>query len=164
MKVNFGLSSREIGQAIRQIEEYKKDLEIKCRLLAERLASDGVFICRTKIAEHNAVYSGELLQSIEIEYQGSTMTGARFVIKTGVPYAAFVEFGTGIVGSNNPHPLAGITSWKYDVNEHGEKGWIYTDENRVSHWTKGMQSRPFMWETANELRLKINDVAREVFK
>ena len=28
------------------------------------------------------------------------MTGARFVIKTDCEYAPFVEFGTGIIGSN----------------------------------------------------------------
>jgi hypothetical protein len=73
-------------------------------------------------------------------------------------YAVFVEYGTGIVGKENPHPHA--TGWIYDYNGHGEKGWWYPTtmadpnpykwvdpEGQLRAWTKGSKSRPVMYET-----------------
>ncbi len=78
-------------------------------------------------------------------------------------YAMFVEYGTGIVGSENPHPNPKVKNWIYDVNAHGELGWWYPcDENiktrypniatktingQVYAHTKGQKSRPFLYET-----------------
>ena len=76
-------------------------------------------------------------------------------------YAMFVEYGTGIRGSENPHPWSGDIDWKYDVNNHGESGWWYptveSDENPTKvysdkiggwvAWTAGSESRPFMYDT-----------------
>jgi len=71
----------------------------------------------------------------------------------------FVEYGTGMVGSRAGHPDASGSGWIYDVNSHGESGWWYpttandknptkkeTDDGFIA-WTKGMRSRPFMYET-----------------
>ena len=46
----------------------------------------------------------------------------------------------------------------------GEKGWFYF-KNGEWHWTKGMPSRPFMYNTASELRNieTITRIARRVF-
>ena len=37
----------------------------------------------------------------------------------------YLEFGTGIIGANKPHPEASKIGWKYDVNNHGEIGWTF---------------------------------------
>lgn len=44
------------------------------------------------------------------------------------------------------------------------KGWHYFKDG-AWHWTQGMPSRPFMYNTASELRSMntIADIAREVF-
>lgn len=65
------------------------------------------------------------------------------LIMVGEEYGAFVEYGTGIVGSNNPHPHP----WAYDVNAHGDDGWIYKGADGKRHWTAGQPSRPFMYKT-----------------
>ena len=74
------------------------------------------------------------------------------------------EFGVddSITGLHNPHPNASVSGWKYDVNEHGESGWFYYRDGEW-HWTKGMPSRPFMYETDLELILEISKIAKEVF-
>ena len=70
----------------------------------------------------------------------------------------YVEFGTGPVGKNNPYP-GNNHGWKYDVGENikeysinGVKvvGWFYPDESGGYRFTKGMPSRPFMYESALE--------------
>jgi len=41
---------------------------------------------------------------------------------------AYIEFGTGYIGQNNPYPdeiVLNGANWVYDVNEHGVNGWVY---------------------------------------
>lgn len=85
--------------------------------------------------------------------------GDTFTLECNTPYAQFVEFGTGIVGENNPHPEP--IDWDYDTANHGSKGWWYpsdaSDPNpyknvsketgQVYAWTKGQRARPFMYLT-----------------
>jgi hypothetical protein len=84
------------------------------------------------------------------------------IIRANAPYAVYVEFGTGVIGKSNPHPAP--EGWKYDVNEHGDKGWWYFNErDQKWHWTKGMASRPFMYNTLQELQREAEKIARRVF-
>lgn len=79
-------------------------------------------------------------------------------IKVGAEYANFIEFGTGIVGKENPHPQ--LDGWIYDTKNNGNTGWWYpttaSDPNpykwvdgsgQLRAWTKGSQSKPFMYDT-----------------
>ena len=81
-------------------------------------------------------------------------------INMGSDYAVFVEYGTGIIGSQNQHPNPARDGWIYDVNKHGENGWWYpsnsqdpnknkyiTEDGTILAWTQGMRSRPFMYDT-----------------
>lgn len=163
-KISFGLSVSEVDNAVKELRQYKSEITYKCQKFAERLAEEGVYIARVKIAEYDAIYTSELLESIHHEYGGSIQDGGKWIIYTGCEYAPFVEFGTGVVGSQNPHPDTSLANWKYDINDHGEAGWFYFNERDGKwHWTKGMQSRPFMFETGQDLRKIIVKVAKEVF-
>lgn len=70
------------------------------------------------------------------------------------------EMGSGIVGSNNPHPNPNgpFKSWKYDVNEHGEKGWIYPKEDGTFGWTRGLPSRHMFYDALNDIINEIGDI------
>lgn len=163
-RISFGLSVSEINNAIKELRQYQAEITYKCQKLAERLAEEGVYIARLKIAEYDAIYTGELLASIKSEYGGVVQDGAKWIIYTGCEWAPFVEFGTGIVGSQNPHPDTSLVNWKYDINSHGEKGWFYFNSTDGKwHWTKGMPSRPFMFETGQELHKLVTKIAKEVF-
>ncbi|MBQ8279762.1 MAG: hypothetical protein IJZ23_07985 [Roseburia sp.] len=162
MQIKFGLSVREVKGAIAELRQLQAELKRKCELFARRLAEEGVILAQIKIMQYPAIYTGELLDSINAE-PGSLLTnGSQWVIYTGCEWAPYVEFGTGIVGSENPHPESGLTNWKYDINAHGEAGWHYFKDGEW-HWTKGMPSRPFMYETGKDLRALIPKIAREVF-
>lgn len=160
--INVELSERSFREAAKQIQDYRDEIIAKCKRLAERLAERGVEVAKMKISSHNAIYTGELLSSIE-KTPGTVMRyGATYTVYTGCPWAAFVEFGTGIRGKQSQHPDTSIAGWKYDVNDHGEAGWYYYRDGEW-HWTKGMPSRPFMYETDVELLLEIPKIAKEVF-
>lgn len=161
-KISFGLSVREIQEAQKQIKEYKKDIERKCNLLAQKLAQEGVVIAKVKLMGYPAIDTGTLLNSIKAEPGMVITNGAIWYIYTDCEYAKYVEFGFGAIGSANPHPIPGLGSWKYDVNEHGEKGWWYF-KNEEWHWSGGQPAKPFMYETGKDLRLIVPKIAKEVF-
>ena len=158
-KISFGLSVKEINRAIREIEKYKAELNAKVSRLIEALTDYGVEVAKAQVRELGAWYTGELESSIEGYFSPSVGVG---IIKAGAPYAVYVEFGTGVVGSGSPHPAP--AGWRYDVNAHGESGWwYYNDRDGKMHWTKGMPSRPFMYNTARELEQECVKIAKEVF-
>lgn len=176
-EIKFSLSEKSIRQAINALEAYKKELKDKCNLLCRRLAEKGVEIARAEIVNLDAVFTSELLDSIHSEDKGNGI----WAVVAGTDHALFVEFGTGQVGQQSPYPYEfpeGI-SWSYntgktirqalnDIVIHGstfvktgEYYWTYIGKDGKAHITKGMPSRPFMYNTANELRDKIVETARE---
>ncbi len=158
------LSARGFRQLADDIRKYRLELQKKCDEFTRQLAEEGVAIAKANILSEDAIYTGELLNSMNIKPGDVIVNGASYHIYTACPWAKFVEFGTGIVGKDNPHPDISIVGWRYDVNEHGEKGWFYF-KNGKWHWTKGMPSRPFMYNTASALRNTetITRIARRVF-
>ena len=162
-KITISLSQSSIQNAIKELRQYQNDLNRKCEELAHRLADEGVIIAKMEIMSFPAVCTGELLESIRDKPGAVITNGSQWVIYTGCPWAKYVEFGTGLVGQNNPHPEPGLANWKYDINNHGESGWFYFKDGEW-HWTKGMPSRPFMYETRMELATKVAKIAREVFR
>lgn len=159
-KIIFGLSTKEINRAIRELEQYKKELNRKTSLLIEALTDRGVEIAKAQIRELGAVYTGELEESIMGYFNPTVQVG---IIRAGAPYAIYVEFGTGVVGAGSPHPAP--AGWRYDVNNHGEAGWWYfNDRDQKWHWTKGIESRPFMYNTVQILERESVRIAKEVFR
>lgn len=161
-RIRVGLSVSEFKKAAEEVEKYKKEITRKTRKLAERLAEEGVELAKIKISEYPAIDTGELLNSMQAEAGDVIQYGSKWIVFTDCPHAAYVEFGTGIVGERDPHPDTSLVGWRYDINEHGEAGWHYY-KNGEWHWTKGMQSRPFMYETGRDLRMKVSKIAKEVF-
>lgn len=157
-KITIQLSEESIKAAVKEIGKYKRELSQKARLLVQRLVEAGVEIAKQEVLTLGAFDSGELHDSLD----GMMYTdGAHGIIFTNCGHAAFVEFGTGVVGAGSPHPTM---PWAYDVNQHGEKGWVYYDEKQGRfRWTKGMPSRPYMYLTARQLEEKVVEIAKEVF-
>lgn len=78
---------------------------------------------------------------------------------------AYKEYGTGIVGSQKPHVAEALqqAGWKYDVNEHGEEGWIYPVGNGEYRWTKGQPASKEFWKALERAEELFPDIAREEF-
>lgn len=140
---------KDIGRSWKKVEK-----------AIERGIADGEaeFIVRLKqkIIEnlgHYGLDTGNLVNSIVLE-----QVSGGVAIKCNSEYAAFVEYGTGIIGQQNPHPNPKIT-WIYrsGKNSAEHEGWYYPttpdDPNPYKHtfngqlyaYTKGQVSRPFMY-------------------
>ena len=164
------LSVSSIRQLQKDLEKYHDSLEYKAALLAEKLAERGVEIARVQLSSLDAVFTGELLSSIHSEYKGSQKGGAIFAVAADSSHAAFVEFGTGIIGQESPYPyeLPEGVSWQYASGKtirqlaDGRYGWFYPKGGQW-YFTEGMPSRPFMYQTSMELMQEVVEVAKEVF-
>lgn len=161
--IKVKLEPRSIEKAITELQMYKEDLERRVRLLVERLIDRGAVIARAKVVEMGAYYTGELLNSIDsyLFAFGGAPVG---FIRVNAEYGMFVEFGTGIVGENSKHhPAQDAFGWEYDVNDHGELGWLFPADDGTYRRTRGQASRPFMYETALQLRDEFPAIVKEVF-
>ena len=157
--IRFTLDQKDINRAIKELQQFKKEFLEKCNLLVEALTDYGVEVAKVQVAQLDAVYTGELMNSIEGYYSPTYNVG---IIKAGAIYAAYVEFGTGVVGESSPHPNP--QDWQYDINSHGDEGWVYYDDySGKFRWTKGFKSRPFMYNTARQLEKDCKKIAQEVF-
>lgn len=167
--ISVRLDAKSIKRAVKELEKYKKDIEKKAKALVQRLSDLGADIARVKIVSMGANYSGALLSSVSGFYSSTLNIG---YVKITNDHAAFVEFGTGVVGQANPHRNGEYLSkaaWQYATGpkilttQDGRIGWIYPTDDGGFRFTEGMKSRPFMYETALELQQEFPRLAREVF-
>lgn len=157
--IRFSLDRKDIDRAIKELKQFKNEFLKKCNQLVQELTDTGVDIAKVEVTQLDAVYTGELRNSIEGYFSPTTGVG---IIKAGAYYAVYVEFGTGVVGSQSPHPNP--QGYTYDINAHGDEGWVYfNDDIGEFRWTKGFKSRPFMYNTARQLEKECKKIAQEVF-
>ena len=158
-----------IGKATRKLHAYKRRIQQNASLLVRKLTDEGASIVRIKIVNMGAYYSGELLSGVDGYFSPSLNVG---FVRVTSDHVAFVEFGTGVKGQNSPHKNGEYLSkaaWQYAsgakifTTKDGRVGWIYPTDDGGFRFTEGMESRPFMYETALELQREFPRIAKEVF-
>lgn len=166
------LSVKGIEQLKKDLQDYKNNtLQQKVNLLAKRLAEKGVDIAQVNVSRLDAIFTGELINSIHTKYGGSAKGTAIFYVVADSHHAAFVEFGSGQLGMEGgyPYPFPEGVDWKYNTGKTifeispGQYGWFYPGDDGKWYFTQGMPSRPFMYETSLELMNLVVKTAREVF-
>lgn len=138
MKIDiFNLDS--INSAITILKNQRKMLDVSLQDSISELTKKGYEYMVAIVPED----TGTLKSSIKWEFDNINQKG---IISVGTDYAVFVEYGTGIVGKNSPHP--GAKDWRYDINNHGVKGWWYFDDrlNKI-RWTRGRAASAFVYKT-----------------
>ena len=172
-KFKTDLSVKGIEQLKKNLLNYKDNtLQHKVDLLAKTLADKGVDIAQANVARLDAIFTGELINSIHTRYGGSANGTAIFYVVADSHHAAFVEFGTGQLGLEGgyPYPFPPGIDWQYNTGktifeiEPGQYGWFYQGDDGQWYFTQGMPSRPFMYETSLQLMQLVVKTAREVFK
>ena len=167
--INVKLSPQGVMDAINEVRQYQKDVESKVRLLLQRLTDFGAEIARIKIVGMGAYYSGELLSGVDGYYSPTLNVG---FVRVTSDHVAFVEFGTGVKGQNNPHKngeYLSLAAWQYATGpkifttKDGRVGWMFPLPDGSCRFTEGMASRPFMYETALEIQNQFHQIVMEVF-
>lgn len=181
----IGLSVKDIEQLKKQLIDYRdNELPRKLKELCKRLSYKGVEIAKSNIVSMDAQFTGELLASIRSQYEGKIGDTVVFCIIADNEHAAFVEFGTGQLGQEHPYTGTLPDIWNYNSGEHiqqatediyvsgytdayikaGDYFWVYVGEQDGKlHISKGMPSRPFMYNTARDLYSIAMETVKEVF-
>lgn len=168
-KIKCGISSKDFRAAAKAVQEYKQGLQKKIYSLVQALANQGAIIARTLVIELDAVDKGYLADQIGAFYDPTSNIG---FIRVDCDYAVFVEFGTGVRGTEAPYPGDAIknVAYRYGDGTHyvqlndGRVGWFYPGDDGKMHFTEGMPSRPFMYETGQLLHKQLASMVREAFK
>lgn len=101
----------------------------------------------------------------------TNVTGNKAVIEHVGHDVGFLEYGTGIVGKENPHPAANEVGWEYDIdtihkrNFKDGRGWFYKDSiygTRVR--THGMVGARHMYKASVDLRSRLNILKRRIIR
>ena len=148
------LSKKSLEEAINKLnrlkEAYSKGIDNAVKYATELMYYKVLEYCYANgILNH--------INQIHWEYDDNTKTGR---VWTNDMVIIFNEMGTGITGANNPHPNPDgpFKSWRYDVNEHGEKGWVYPKEDGTFGWTRGLPSRHMFYDAFNDIKNEIGNI------
>lgn len=157
-KIKLSLDGYSVDSAIKALTQYEKKVRGLEKDLTRSLTEQGVSIAQQNASYMDIYDSGELVNGIDSQYEGD-----KGCIVSTAKHSAFCEFGTGVVGAGSPHPDP-VPGWQYDVNEHGEAGWWYYNDEGERRWTKGMPSRPYMHDTAKMIEGIVEKTAKEIMK
>ncbi len=166
--IKIKLEPQSIAKAIKELEQYKKDLFRRVSFLLKELTYGGATIARAKVVEYGIIHDTFLTDSIN-----GVVIGNHGFIRVDDKHAVFFEFGTGPVGRLNPHPGE---EGKYDGG-----GWytkadgkpmdeLYSwtphtaKDGSTIYWTMGQPSKPFLYDTAQQLREDFSEIVKRVFK
>lgn len=170
MKIKCNLSN--LDKAIKQIEDYRKYLQRKQKLLMERLAEIG--INSATISFQNALYAG--VNDVVVEQTPTWIDDNKLVISAHGSSITFIEFGTGITYTSPEHPKAGelgFTRGGYGKGRGKRKGWGYYGEpGNIGTpikdkpglvFTRGNPASRSMYDAGKQMREQITTIAKEIF-
>lgn len=162
MRVTVGLSPASAREARRQVEAYRDSFPARLLRICTALCSLGV-----EVAVREApVDTGDLRSNIRVEAKD----GHTVLVVADSEHAAFVEFGTGVVGQGT---YAGNLpdGWEYDQRRtpsaHDPEDptwWYYVDPvDGEVHRTQGQTGKGFMLAASVEMRQRLIEVVREAW-
>lgn len=147
----------KMNLSLESIEEYKEFLAN----YASRLPQVATNIVK-RVSAEGLKDNYKSTTILPISNDGNKISGG---IKTNNEGETYAEFGTGVIGQGNPHIADYLekAGWKYDVNEHGEKGWVYFKDGRY-YWTKGIKASKKFYNASVRMQEKFEEIAIEEFK
>lgn len=179
-KISFGLSVSEVQAAIKEIKAYQNDLNRKCELLCEKLCAEGIQIAQAHIGSSGFGRHIRLASEITPEQSGckaiiymedtSKIKSEWKVSETETRSAVLsaillLEFGSGSNAENKSN-TSGVGQGTFPGQTHAfdKGGWWYMDLNDVWHHSTGISPKMPMYYAGKELREKVVEIAKEIFK
>ena len=169
--IKFTLDPREIDRAIKELREYREELNHKLEEFITLLLQDGIEVARTQLMS-TVGDSVEGIIGFGVDNNGDIMSAT---ISLEGSDALFIEFGAGIAyNTGKQHPLAGEFGYgvgtypsKHPPNRAMNPGyWIYREppgsENVVV--SIGTQASMPVFTAAENMRNNLIKRALEVFR
>lgn len=158
-KFTAKLSVSSLDKLLSELKEYQKKVERAPARIVENLADFG----------ENQIQRG--IQGITDKDGNYLAKAGSYVFgDAGLAYmegdqSAYLEYGTGVVGKNSPHPQANETGWQYNTGKtiNPKTGdWSYWDAVKGKHvYTKGIPAQMPVFNAALEMRKQVVKAAKE---
>lgn len=167
--ISFGLSEREIENAIKKLEQYKQELIRKTALLREKVADRIAGLAQSGF--NGAIVDDVLkggVKTAQVTVSLSSTDDVSLVIANGKD-AVWAEFGSGVFhnGSvgNSPHPRGqelGFTIGGYGKGMGKKQVWGYYEDGEL-RLTHGAPATMPMYRAVKETCDELAIIAKEVF-
>lgn len=162
-ELTISLSEDSLKAAQRWVSSYAASLDARLDDVCKELAEVG-----EKSAKAHAPADHGLLESSihTVPDKRGYRVVADAVDGHGHAYAAFVEFGTGVVGSGT-YPGDLPAGYSYDSGRspwaHEGDGWFYWSDNAHDYvFTEGHAAQPFMLPAMADMRARVAQAARRL--
>ena len=169
-KITVELTESGIDKAIKELEEYKKDIKRKTALLQDRIAkrieeeADKGF---ASAVVDDLVRGGYQKPDVTVNY--TTKGDISIVVAQGED-AVWVEFGAGVYHNGNlgssPHPRGselGMTIGGYGQGKGKQKSWGFKDADGTLHVTRGTPAQMPLEKAVLSVLDELPQMAKEVF-
>ena len=169
-KITVELTERGIDKAIKELEEYKKDIKRKTAILQDRIAkrieeeADKGF---ASAVVDDLVRGGYQKPDVTVNY---TTRGDISVVVAQGEDAVWVEFGAGVYHNGNlgssPHPRGselGMTIGGYGQGKGKQKSWGFKDSDGTLHVTRGTPAQMPLEKAVLSVLDELPQMAKEVF-
>lgn len=166
--IKIGLSAKSFSDAVHELESYRVNLPLKCRLFIDRLANDvGIPVIKTNIASAR----GDSEKTSNVFFQWTeNKSGAYGTLVAENKDILFIEFGAGIYYNNgNAHPQSaefgyGVGTYPGQKNAIDPGYWYYRDDDSTGlHFSLGTEATMPMYKAYLEMATRVIDIAKEVF-
>lgn len=163
-----------LDRVMKRIQDYRKSLEERQKQLLAELAKIGVDIASARFS--TAQYDGE--NDVQVSPVPEWVGDNRLFLTASGKAVTFIEFGTGVhYVEQHPNAAAlGMVRGTYGQGKGAQDSWGYygepgtngrvvreTDKGPVVV-THGNPPARAMYDAAKEMRSKIVDIAREVYR
>ncbi len=171
--ITFGLSERDIGRAIRDLEQYKKDILRKTELLRKRVAERVKELAQSgfngAIVDDIVSLNGSPVQA-DVEVSVDERGSVSVVVASGED-AVWVEFGAGVyyngTAGSSPHPHGAENNFiigGYGKGHGKQRAWYFKDdETQEVFKTRGTPAKMPMSNAMTVVCNEIMQIAKEVF-
>lgn len=167
--ISFGLSTKEIDRALRELADYKQEIIRKTELLrekvAERLAEEAKTGFSGAVVD-DLVKGGQKFAQVDVSVDNR---GSVTVVVASGEDAVWVEFGAGVYhnGSpgSSPHPNGaelGMTIGGFGKGNGKKEVWGYYEDGELK-LSRGTPARMPMARAVTTVCNDIKEIAKEVF-
>ena len=175
MKISIdALSPKSIDAAIKKLGDYSKWIEVRAKVLCERLAERGLEVAGVEFG--SAIYDGTNDVKVRLYDDGKKMR----VLAEGET-VLFIEFGTGVTHQTY-HPKRNEMGMNLEIGGYGHGlgrlngGWRYPEAKGAGTYgekdpkhpgyihTYGNPANMPMYNASQDIRNEMLRIAREVFQ
>lgn len=159
--ISLSLNTKDINRAIKELQEYKRELARKEKMFLEKLAYIGVKEASVRFT--TAMYDGVNDVTVSLE-----QTPKGYAIVASGQAVAFIEFGSGVYHNSsepypNPRPEGIVGIGEYGKGKGKRRAWGYKNEDGEVVITRGNPAAMPLWYATEEMRRSILQIAREVW-